>query len=125
MKVRPGAYLWRRAGGSDSAPVRMVEMPMRSSLCTAARREGGSWIRVRWDRLRKVLGSLRKELRSSMYRVAPATSVVMKSKMEASKAMAKNWLQRSVGLGASARATLYSPRCGTITPLGLPVEPDV
>jgi hypothetical protein len=48
--------------------------------------------------------------------------------MEASKVGEENWSMRPRGprpAAASAAASLPVPRCGTPTPLGRPVEPEV
>ena len=61
--------------------------------------------------------------------VAPQTSAMTTSEMDASKLSDANWRTRLPGAtpnaAAWARARFAKPRCVFIAPLGLPVEPEV
>ncbi len=61
--------------------------------------------------------------------VAPENSAPAISQTETSKPSERDWTMRSSGVMWESRnhhdITATTARCGTITPLGEPVEPDV
>ena len=59
---------------------------------------------------------------------APLSSGPQISKMEASKDSGAAWRKTSsavIGMKPLSRTSRVTPRCGTSTPFGLPVDPEV
>jgi hypothetical protein len=130
-KRRSGAQRSTSSAGHASPAVISVRNAGSSAGGSTASAEGGRVATVTsssWRRRRRS-GPGARVSRVPSTSVAPAASAITISNTEASKLGEANWSTRSPASTprsrACPRATLASPRCGTSTPLGRPVEPEV
>ncbi len=120
------------SGGTVSVPTRIVE-PAGSSQSSgsAATRDGGRimWVIRRSRRKSVSAGPATRTSSGASTSLPPTVSAMVSSNTATSKPTEANWstrlsVLRSI-LSTAVAARLAMPSCGTTTPLGLPVEPDV
>src|SRR5947207_2104661 len=96
-----------------------------------ARIAGGAYVRVTRSSRSSAVSAAGSAIvsRGTPIRVAPASNVAKQSKTLASKAGLEIWATRSAAVVANRSTALWqyarAALCGTRTPLGTPVDPDV
>src|SRR5579859_3260933 len=114
-----------------SPPEMMTSKDGKVKGVRAARAEGTSAITLiaRVDRVFSKFGPGSKAHDGAKHKAAPLHKAIKISKTEASKLSEANWRTRLCGCSAKvvicAFTKLVTPSCWIMTPLGLPVEPEV